>query len=150
MSTTKRALSIQLQCSDFPGIRFCDREPIYLSVQKNQDVIWPVPGDSKEVTYDIPLFVNEGKNGKPNFLGPFVFGKTGDKFLYLVWYSKKYTIENRFRRIKIKLNVLTWEDINQAILEEQPMVAHIKLKDKRGEPVCASLKEGNIGWQVRR
>lgn len=149
MSKEKKSLTIQLQCKEFPGIRFCDREPIFLAVQKNQEIIWPVPGDSQEVTYDIPVFVNEDKNGRPNFLGPFVFGKTGDKFLYMVWYTKEYTIENRFRRIKVKLDGLTWTEIIKAIETEIPLVAHIRLKDKKGEPVCASLKEENIKWIKR-
>lgn len=148
MSPNKRALDIRLICSDFPGKQFSCWDSINLAVQKNQDVIWETPGDSTKVTYDIPVFVNEGKTGEPNFLGPYVFGKTGDKFLYLVWYTRVKEVEHRFRRIKIKLNVLTWESINLSIQESSPIVAYIRLKDKKGEPVCASLKEGNIEWEI--
>ena len=60
---------------------------------------------------------------------------------------KENGIKEMFRRAKIKLNALSWEQINTAIAQGKSIEAHIKLTDKKGEPVCASLKAENISWQ---
>ncbi|MEZ5043669.1 MAG: DUF5990 family protein [Saprospiraceae bacterium] len=143
----KNAISIKLICTNFPGSACCGRENIFLSIQKNKEVLEETPGDSLSKTFSLSLECNMGKDGMPNFLGPYVFGSTGDKFLYLVWYSKENGIKEMFRRAKIKLNVLSWEQINTAIAQGKSIEAHIKLTDKKGEPVCASLKAENISWQ---
>ncbi len=142
----KKDLQIQLHCTHFPGKTFGERENVVLAVQKNQEVIDLTAGDVEKKMFELPVQVNEGKDGTPNFLGPYVFGKTGDKFLYLVWLNKKGEELERFRRAKIKLNVLSWEQINQAIEGQQPLKAHIILTDKKGEPICASLKAPYIDW----
>lgn len=142
----KKELSIHLHCQNFPGNSFCGRAPVFLGVQYKQEVEDLTPGDSDEKLFLISVQVNTGKQGEPNFLGPYVFGKTGDKFLYLVWLIKQDGEQHRFRRAKIKLNHLEWNTINRAIETDQPLVAHIHLKDHKGEPVCASLTPGNIQW----
>lgn len=140
-------LLIQLQCTHFPGKLCGDKHNIFLAVQKKEDVVEETPGDADEKVFDIPVKVNKGKDGNPNFLGPFVFGKTGDKFLYLVWLDHKESARMRFRRAKIKLNKLSWEQIVSAVDREIPLKARIKLTDKKGEPICASLKEPYIQWE---
>lgn len=142
----KTELTIILHCSDFPGKTFGERTNVFLAVQKNQGLVEETPGDAAEKVFEIDVKVNKGKDDHPNFLGPYVFGKTGDKFLYLVWYDQIEGLQDRFRRAKIKLNALSWEQISQAMEQNQPLAAHIRLKDKNGGPVCASLKDENISW----
>ncbi len=104
------------------------------------------PGDAVSKMLELPVFIKEGKDGKPDFTGEFVHGKLGDRFLYLVWFDKNIHGKSMFRRGKIKLQHLTWELINGAISKQKPVAAEVILTDKKGEPVCATLKESNIKW----
>ncbi len=142
----KTELQIQLHCTDFPGASFDASAHIFLAVQKNNDLESETPGDSQHATFDIPVIFSMGKDGLPNFTGPYVFGTTGDKFLYLVWYAKTGEFVHRFRRAKIKLNALSQEQIHGAIERGMALVAYLKMTDKKGGPVCASLKAPNIRW----
>lgn len=144
----KQELTIQLICRDFPGSAFDGRDPIFVGVQKDREILEVTPGNSDEKVFQIPVLVNTGKNGEPNFLGPYVFGPTGDKFLYLVWFSGETRLPSLFRRAKIKLDVLTWDQIHSAVDRRQALVAQIKMTDKKGGPVCASLRGEQIRWAL--
>ncbi len=140
-------ITIQLTCSDFPGLPFEGRAAIYLGIQFKQDVLDETPMTVQQKIFTIEVKAAEGTDGRPNFTGPYVFGKTGDKFLYLVWFMKTSMGDERFRRAKIKLNELSWEQINTVISKQSPLQAKIKLTDARGGPVCASLKPPYIQWE---
>lgn len=143
----KTELQIELHCTDFPGARFDSWENIFVGVQNRENIESETPGDSVRATFQIPVLCSTGKDGRPNFTGPYVFGTSGDKFLYLVWYAKTGVGAHRFRRAKIKLNTLPWEQIHSAIEHQKPLQAHIKMTDKKGGPVCASLKPESIRWE---
>ena len=143
----KTELQIELHCTDFPGAQFEAWEHVFVGVQNGENIESETPGNSVQAVFKIPVICSTGKDGAPNFTGPYVFGKTGDKFLYLVWYAKAGPLVHRFRRAKIKLNILRWEQIQDAVAQQKPLTAHIKMTDKKGGPVCASLKAESIRWE---
>lgn len=144
----KKTLTIRLHCHTFPGRQFANYANVYVGVQQNAQTVWETPGDSMEKDFDIPVTVSPGKDGAPNFTGPFVYGTTGDKFLYLVWLDKKGELYHGFRRAKIKLQSLGWTEIERALENDLPLVADVTMTGKKGDPVCASLKSENIRWVV--
>lgn len=139
-------LSIQLNCSDFPGLPFEGRAAVYLGIQFKQEILDETPTTVQEKIFDLHVKITEGKDGRPNFTGPYVHGKTGDKFLYLVWFMKTSIGNEGFRRAKIKLNALSWSQIRKAQAEGSPLRAQISLTDAQGGPICASLKPPYIQW----
>lgn len=143
----KRTFDICLQCYNFPTNNFENRLDIYVGVQEKKAVVMDtsITTDTKDFT--LPVFVKPAKNGPPNFLGDFVHGKVGDRFLYLVWYNKIGDEKMRFRRVKIKLAPIAWEHIERSIQEKTPIRAKINLTDSKGGPVCATLKSTNIKWE---
>jgi hypothetical protein len=44
-------LVIEVVCTRMPGIRFADYHPVYLGIQKGNEVIEAVPGDTKQVVF---------------------------------------------------------------------------------------------------
>ena len=52
-----------------------------------------------------------------------------------------------FRRLKIRLGSLSWEQIERAIAEDIPIVAKVKTSDQGGGPVCGSARD-NIEWEL--
>ncbi len=94
----------------------------------------------------VDIKMGENMDGTPNFLGPFVHGPVGGRFLYLVWFDKKGESKMMFRRAKINLQHLGWPEINTAILSQKHIKAQVFLTDKKGGPACATFKPENINW----
>ena len=140
------SVSIQLHCSNLPGLVFGEYNNFHVGVQKASEPIWETPGDATAHTFDIPVQVGENKDGSPNFLGQFVHGPVGGRFLYLVWFNKKGEWRTMFRRAKINLQHLGWLEINAAIFSGKNIEAQVFLTDKKGGPACATLKPENIKW----
>lgn len=140
-------IEIQLVCTHFPGLPFEGRESIFLGIQHKKDILEETPATVEEKVFKVQIKLSTGKNGQPNFTGPYVFGKTGDKFLYLVWFIKTGMGNEGFRRAKIKLQDLSWEQIRKAIAQQGPIRARITLTDAKGGPICASVKPPFIEWE---
>jgi hypothetical protein len=138
----EKTITFRLTCSNFPGIEFENRQPVYVGVQKKSDIVDERPGDAKQAVFSIPARIKKAKDGRPDFLGPYIHGKVGDRFIYLVWFENKETKEP-FRRAKIKLSHLTWAHLQQDNLE-----AHLMMTDQKGCPVCATVPESLIRWNT--
>ena len=143
----QQEIEIKLICTQFPGLQFGPYHPVYVGLQKQDEICEAVPANVQQKDFLFNLRVEEDKHGNPNFLGPYVFGKTGDKFLYLVWFVKRGEGEERFRRAKIKLNHLSWAQIHEAVNHKRALVAQVKMTDQKGGPVCASLKGEQVSWE---
>jgi hypothetical protein len=130
-------LEIEVTCHHLPGIRFTDShspecqtaEPVYLGIQKGNEVIEAVPADRKKVVFRPTFRVSKQPDGSPNFLGPFAKGTPQERFFYLSWgvMGKKDEFA-MFRRAKIHLNHLTWAQVSAAI--------------------CASIRNDRAVWQL--
>jgi hypothetical protein len=136
-------VNLRLICTDFPGLAFGQYKPVYLAVQRGRDLVDLVPGDSERAEFVIPLEVGRRADGSPSFRGSFAQGKPGEQFVYLVWFVNRPSGPERFRRAKIMLDHLTWD----ALRPDATLRAHIRLTDKRGEPVCARLRVEQIEWE---
>jgi len=140
-------IELQLVCTHFPSLPFEGRESIFLGIQHKKEIIEETPATVQEKTFHVQVKVSEGKTGGPNFTGPYVFGKTGDKFLYLVWFIKTNSRNEGFRRAKIKLQDLSWKQIQKAKKGQYPIRARITLTDAKGGPICASVKPPYFQWE---
>lgn len=81
-----------------------------------------------------------------DFAGPFVQGKRGERFVYLVWRDGFQSMG----RSKIGLNTtLPWELVESALTEGKPLTATIRLSDAKGRPAFASLKPEMVQWMSR-
>jgi hypothetical protein len=138
----EKSITINLNCSNFPGLEFEGRTPVYVGVQKGDDIVDEAPGNAHQTTFSIPIRIKEDQHGNPDFSGPYVHGKKGERFVYLVWFENKGAKE-RFRRAKIKLNHLSWAHLQASQLE-----ADVTMTDRKGGPISATLKEDLIRWNI--
>jgi hypothetical protein len=165
-----RDLTIEVVCRNLPGRCFKDphnpdaekQEPVYLGIQKGNEVIEAVPGDRKEVIFRPMFRIARQPDGSPNFLGPFAKGTPQERFFYLSWgVMNKNGQLAMFRRAKIHLNHLTWDKVSAALSENRSLKVSIDMTGKRGDPICASIRirkamiEGGIAkegdradWQI--
>ena len=144
-----RDLTIEVLCRNLPGRCFVDphnpevskREPVYLGIQKGNEVIGAVPADLKQVIFRPTFKIGRQPDGTPNFLGPFAKGTAQERFFYLSWGA----VDNQgyfemFRRAKIHLNHLTWEQVQSAISRNKPLKVIIDMTGRKGDPICGSIR----------
>jgi hypothetical protein len=117
---------------------------VRVGVQRGREAEQFVPGDAAEAVFDLsltPVAPGEAR-------GPFVQGRRGERFLYLVWASGAE--RTMFRRLKLML-----ADVPPAVWEaaQQPgrrLEAHLGLTDGRGGPRCARVGPPTVTWRTGR
>ena len=146
-------LTIEVVCRNLPGIRFEDQhpggiayEPVHLGIQKGEEVIEAVPGNRKQAIFRPTFKIGKQPDGSPNFLGPFAKGTPQQRFFYLSWgVMHEDGSFKMFRRAKIQLNHLTWEQISG----KRPVKLIIgSMVGRDGGPVCGSLKANQLNWEL--
>src|SRR5882762_5621079 len=92
---------------------------VYFGLQKgsgsNYETVQTMESKSADLQFELDVRVREGKDGRPNFLGPFVQGPTHERFVYLDIGTCAGQINTPWsRRLKIPLRGITWELIAHA------------------------------------
>lgn len=137
-------ITIEVVCRNLPGIRFEDAPrggPVHLGIQKDNEVIEAVPADRKQAIFRPGFRIGKQPDGSPNFLGAFAKGTPRERFFYLSWgvMTKEGEFE-MFRRAKIHLNYLTWENIHTAVSNNKPLKVMIDMTGQKGDPICGSIR----------
>jgi hypothetical protein len=144
-----RELKIRIHCHNLPGKSFEGRTGVRLGIQHGNSVVDDVPGDTAEVTFTVPLRVGENpKTRRPNFLGPYAHGTADERFIYLSWGERKGDEWEMFRRAKLLLGHIMFENIEAAEAVGQPIGVSIDMTDAKGGPRCASLKPTQVEWEL--
>jgi hypothetical protein len=98
------------------------------------------------LSFEFVVRVREGKDGQPNFLGPFVQGSLQERFVYIDigTYAGQQNTEWS-RRLKVPLRTINWELIKKG----RTLETHIAGTGKDGGPTCATPKPFN-GWHTKK
>jgi hypothetical protein len=110
----------------------------------------PAQSARDRISFDFAVRVGPRQTGRPpNFLGDFVQGPAGGRFVYVNSGKLAGQADSCWeRRAKVPLAAITWQQIetvqstSDAILE-----AHIHGTGRDGGPVCASVHLAD-GWKV--
>ena len=104
----------------------------------------------EDLRFEFSVDVKEGKDGLPNFLGPFAQGPAGERFVYLdIGTYAGQTGTPWSRRLKIPLRGITWKSIEQASRSSQVFEARVPGTGKDGGPTCSTVKPFD-GWKLTR
>jgi len=144
----KTEVRFELHGTRLPGARFEDRGAVRVGIQAGGEVVDDIPGDAAEAVFAGSLRVTSLEDGALDFGGPYVFGKRGDRFLYLCWGERAGESWDGFRRAKIKLGNVPPEVWDEALRDGQPVVGRLELTDAKGGPKCASLRPDEVLWSV--
>jgi hypothetical protein len=125
---------------------------VYFGLQKgsgsNYETVQTVESKSDDLQFEFKVRVREGKDGLPNFLGPFVQGPTHERFVYLdigTYAGQANTPWSR--RLKIPLRGITLELIAQrAKSSPAALDARVAGTGKDGGPSCGTVKPFE-GWK---
>ena len=135
---------------DLPGADFVsDGVPlsnVHVGVQVRAEPEQLVRGDAPSARWEVEVGVVDGT--EPDFRGPAVHGRRGERFLYLTWGDVDADGGfAMFRRAK-----LMFGDIDPAVLREGmdagTLVATVALTDEHGGPRCARVRPPAISWRA--
>ena len=123
--------------------------PVHVGIQRGTEVIDRVRGDASEAIFNFVVEVKPAKDGSLDFRGPYVHGKTGDRFLYLSWGSLQTNgMLDMFRRAKLKFDTIDPADIQRAVDTGALLEGRLPLTDKTGCPICATVRPPILQWRV--
>ena len=118
--------------------RGVDYETVQTQRSKGQDLHFEFTVRAKQT----------GKDAPPNFLGPFVQGPTGERFVYIdIGTYAGQTGTCWSRRLKIPLRGITWEMLDDVVDGKSILETHVAGMGKDGSPSCATPKPFS-GWKL--
>jgi hypothetical protein len=162
-------ITVVIEGSDLPGLT-CQPEPdgrrhsnVHVALYSQSrdrpalvmpgnpwQVIEPVPGDAPSARWEATVTVRRDQSGF-DFAGPFVRGPRDDRHLGLAWGDLPGDGTLRmFRGAKLRFAAVDPALIEQAIRPGHRLVAHVRLTDANGNPVCARLHPPYLTWSVER
>lgn len=104
-----------------------------------------MPGDAPSAEWTTEC--TPGTDGG-DLRGPCVQGVPGARFLYLSWgtvdEAREFTM---FRRAKLWLDAVP-ADVLAAAVERGILVGRLGLTDRKGHPLCASVRPPLIEWSA--
>src|SRR5215218_8545518 len=111
-----------------PGVR--------VGVQRGRETV-----DARDLTMvrddaEPVVFTFEVTSTGSDFRGPYVHGRPGERFLYLVWEREEQT----FRRAKLMLTA--------DLAAQEALTGILSLRGADGSPVCASVRPPAITWTM--
>jgi Family of unknown function (DUF5990) len=105
------------------------------------------PGDAEQVTWTFEVRVRAGDDGRPDFGGPYVYGKRGDRCIGLYWGDvDSEGAFDLFRAAKLRLDDVDPTLVQAATLPGQRLVGRLGLTDRSGMPRCAAVRPPDIVW----
>ena len=131
----------------------CRPQGVAFAVQRGRDgLLEPSAVSTDAMVFDFGVRVAEGKDGRPNFLGPFAQGTPADRFVYVN--SGTYAGQTGTpwsRRAKLKLAGIGWEMVDD-VLATPGAVLEARIEGRAGDggPCCATVPLLDGGWRVAR
>lgn len=133
-------MRVVLEGTDLPG-----GAGVTVGVQRRGEVVEPQPADASSVTWAFDVEVVDG----PDFRGPFVQGKRGERFVYLSWgVVGPDASTEMFRRAKLMLAAVGPEVLEAASAPGAALVGRLGLTQDDGTPRCAAIRPPTITWSA--
>jgi Family of unknown function (DUF5990) len=145
-------MRIVVEGHDLPGADFVVdgvllRE-VHVAVQIGEHPVGLVRGDAAVARWEIDVRSVVGDDGAIDLRGPAVFGKKGERFLYLTWGDAGAGGSfARFRRAKLMIGDIEPGLLADVVRSDGVLVASVSLTDERGGPRCARVTPPAISWR---
>jgi hypothetical protein len=145
-------MRIVIEGHDLPGAEFVSEglqlHNVHVAVQIGEHPVGLVRGDAVRARWEIDVRTVVADGGVVDLRGPAVFGKKGERFLYLTWGDVGAGGSfARFRRAKLMIGDIEPELLAAAARVDGVLVASLPLADERGGPRCARIKPPVIRWE---
>jgi len=150
---TKEEIILRIRCRNLPAAPFGERTGVRLGVQQGrEEVVGDVSADRDEATFAVPVFVKQSRPSDrpgedPDFSGPYVQGRRGERFLYLCWGERRDGAAwDGFGRAKLSLKGLGQGLLDTVLRTQEQVEVVLDMTDKAGRPICGTIPENRIFW----
>ena len=144
-------LPFRVRMIGLPPATFGEHERVEAGIQAGQDVVQSraPAGESLEFAGELRLKADDERKGAPVFLGPYAHGPPSGRFLYVSWTGESGGERRMFRRMKLQLGGIGWEQVGAILRDPRAaLVATVQGRDRRGGPACATVPLIGGGWKV--
>ena len=110
----------------------------------------PSMSNGKELSFDFSVRIGNREDESPNFLGPFVQGPRGGRFVYVNSGTLAGQADSCWtRRAKVGLKDIGWDLVDNVLAEtSKRLEARIAGKAGDGGPACATVRLLGDGWAI--
>jgi hypothetical protein len=151
MPQQELVVRMRILCTPLPPSTYGAHSDIELGIQQGKEVLPGVEASPGTMRFDLEARAKRHpETGAPNFLGSYVHGPTGARFLYLNWTGWQGGERNGFGRIKVHLSSITWEQVEEASAPGALLQATVSGVNAKGAPAAASVPLLGEGWIVVR
>ncbi len=121
---------------------------VHLGISRGAEVIEVVSTQEPTAEFHATAEVVDKPSGR-DFRGPYVFGKLGERFLYLNWGTRtaRGWSGGGGGRTKLQLGFVLPADLEQALLG-RTLVAELTLGTEAGRPAFATVKAPVLQWRL--
>ena len=149
--TARSTVTLTIELAPLPNVWCTDAAALSVGLQsgKSDIVRGERAGDGVRWTIEVP--VRAGNSGAPDFRGPLVHGKPGERFLYVSWGTTEKTDHDMFRRLKLYLGPLTRAGWSQPgitwdmVRGKTPLHVSVTGRGPDGTPHCGT---GPAHWKA--
>ncbi len=141
---------VRLICEGLPANQFegfDGRQRILVTLQTKDGFVTGTPHGDDALAWTTEITVKPGADRAPDFAGPAVHGKRGERFFYLSWSGERAGHREMFRRLKLHLRDLTPAQLDRARESGGTLEARVHAVAKDGGPACASVPLLG-GWKL--
>ena len=143
-------LDLRIEVRPMPAVWCTDPAALSLGLQSGRNDI--VRGTALEggTRFEVSVGVKQGRGGDPDFSGPLVHGRPGERFLYLSWGHVTAASEHEmFRRLKLYLSRCSRKDwsspgVTWAQVKRGSITTSVSGSGPDGTPHCGTAK---VRWR---
>ncbi|MFE7564102.1 DUF5990 family protein [Kitasatospora sp. NPDC057500] len=147
-------MQLRIEAVDLPG-RSCPAAPgfpgyrnIHVAVQRRErpgELLGLQPGDAPSAVWTLECTVSPVPGGI-DVKGPYVQGRPGQRFVYLVWGAVDDAgALSVFRRAKLMLDAVDARVAADATATGR-LTGRLGLTDAKGQPLCAAVRPPQVVW----
>jgi hypothetical protein len=138
----RRTLTVRVRLTSMPT--WCDG-PLSVGLQSGRDGILRGRPDGAGILFEGEVTAKPDRDGSPDFSGPLVHGRRGDRFLYVSWGVDRDGSHDMFGRLKLYLGPLSrarWEQpgLTWTAIETGAVVVDVEGKGPDGTPACGTAR----------
>ena len=137
-------LNVRIVGERLPGRAYGEHGNVHIGVQRGDDIQQLQAADGASVKFTFGIVLREVDGGGVDFRSPFVHGKPGERFFYLVWADVADDgTPTMFSRIKLLLAAVPKGLVT---MRTTTLEAYLPLTTPDGKLVAASVRPPDVNW----
>jgi hypothetical protein len=123
-------------------------EDVHVGVGSFRDPIGLVHGDALQTSWKVQVRL-AWRDGRPDFRGPHVDGRPGDRHIYVDWFNREPDGELMlFRRAKVMLEGIDPSLVKKAEESDTRLICTVNLTNEKGLPTTARFWAPDLRWSI--